>query len=73
MGERGHRNWPLLRQLTGPDRLGRGAAARSRGTEQWRARTEDADTVTKSVCPFCAVGCGQRVFSSGRSGHPRRG
>jgi formate dehydrogenase major subunit len=57
--------WPLVRQLTGPDRLGRGTAARSTGTEEWHARTEDADTVTTSICPFCAVGCGQRVFSSG--------
>ena len=57
--------WPVVRQLTGSDRLGRGSAARSAGTEAWRARTEDADAVTKSVCPFCAVGCGQRVFSSG--------
>ena len=55
--------WPLLRQLTGPDRLGRGTAARSAGTDELRARTEDADTETKSICPFCAVGCGQRVFS----------
>jgi len=70
MDVRGRRTWPLLRQLTGPDRLGRGSAARSPGTEAWRARTEDADTVTASVCPFCAVGCGQRVFSKdGRVTH----
>jgi formate dehydrogenase major subunit len=56
-------SWPLVRQLTGEDPLARGTAARSAGTEDWRARTEDADTVTKSICPFCAVGCGQRVFS----------
>lgn len=55
--------WPLLAQLTGPDRLGRGTAARSAGTDAMRARTADADTVTDSVCPFCAVGCGQKVFS----------
>jgi formate dehydrogenase major subunit len=57
--------WPVYRQLTGPDRLGRGTASRSDGTETLRARTQDADRVTQSICPFCAVGCGQRVFTRG--------
>jgi formate dehydrogenase major subunit len=58
------RTWPLVRQLTGPDPLGRGAAVESGSSgTAWRARTADADTVTRSVCPFCAVGCGQRVYS----------
>lgn len=55
--------WPLVRQLTRHDPLGRGTAARSAGTDGLRARTDDADTVTKSICPFCAVGCGQNVYS----------
>jgi formate dehydrogenase major subunit len=55
-------SWPVLRQLTGPDPLGRGAAVRSPNTERIQARTEHADRVAKSVCPYCAVGCGQRVF-----------
>lgn len=54
--------WPVLRQLTGADPLGRGPAARSRRTDARRARTEYADAVVRSVCPYCAVGCGQRVF-----------
>jgi formate dehydrogenase major subunit len=54
--------WPVLRQLTGPDKLGRGAAARSPRTADWVARTETADRVVRSVCPYCAVGCGQRVY-----------
>jgi formate dehydrogenase major subunit len=54
--------WPVYRQLTGDDVLGRGTAARSRGTEQLRARTEQADRVVRSVCPYCAVGCGQTVY-----------
>ena len=54
-------NWPLLRQLTGPDKLGRGAASISEQTRQWTARTQEAQVV-KSVCPYCAVGCGQKVF-----------
>jgi formate dehydrogenase major subunit len=53
--------WPVLRQLGG-DRLGRGAAARSKRSAALTARTDDADQVVQSICPFCAVGCGQRVF-----------
>ena len=55
-------SWPVLRQLSGSDRLGRGSAVRSQQTEDITARTETADRVARSVCPYCAVGCGQRVF-----------
>src|SRR3954447_19718297 len=55
-------DWPVVRQLTGRDPLGRGAASQSEQTRQRTARTSTADTVVKSVCPYCAVGCGQRVF-----------
>jgi formate dehydrogenase major subunit len=54
--------WPVLRQLTGRDRLGRGAAVKSSATAARVARTETADRVVRSICPYCAVGCGQRVF-----------
>jgi formate dehydrogenase major subunit len=54
--------WPVLRQLTGADRFGRGAAVRSERTSRKIARTETADRVVRSICPYCAVGCGQRVF-----------
>ncbi len=54
--------WPVLRQLLGPDRSGRGAAARSRRTQELQARVVEADKVVKSVCPYCAVGCGQNVY-----------
>ena len=54
--------WPVYRQLTGTDPLGRGKAARSKATESVVARTATADRVVQSVCPYCAVGCGQQVF-----------
>jgi len=54
--------WPVYRQLTGTDPLGRGAAAQSKRSEQLTARTETADSMARSVCPYCAVGCGQRIF-----------
>ena len=58
------RTWPAARQLTGEDRLGRGAAVKSKGSRENVARTRTADRVVKSVCPYCAVGCGQNVFVS---------
>jgi len=51
----------LLRQLAG-DPLGLGAAARSERSRTLRPRTATADRVVPSVCPYCAVGCGQKVF-----------
>jgi formate dehydrogenase major subunit len=54
--------WPVYRQLTGTDPLGRGSAARSPRTDALTARTAQADSVARSVCPYCGVGCGQRVF-----------
>ena len=54
------RNWPVYRQLTGTDRRGLGAAAKSDRPRV--ARTTTADTVVKSICPYCAVGCGQNVY-----------
>jgi formate dehydrogenase major subunit len=55
-------NWPAYRQLTGTDRRGLGAAVSSARTRQLRPRTATADKVVKSVCPYCAVGCGQNVY-----------
>ena len=49
--------WPVLRQLAG-DPL----AAQSERSASLAPRTEAADRVVKSVCPYCAVGCGQQVF-----------
>jgi formate dehydrogenase major subunit len=54
--------WPVLRQLRGPDPMGRGVAVKSKGSETHQARTALADRVVKSVCPYCAVGCAQNVY-----------
>ena len=53
---------PLWRQLTGPDRAGLGRAARSERSERLTPRTKTADRVVRSICPYCAVGCGQKVY-----------
>jgi formate dehydrogenase major subunit len=50
---------PLLRQLRDP--LGLGRAAQSRASADLEPRTRTADRVARSICPYCAVGCGQRV------------
>jgi formate dehydrogenase major subunit len=54
--------WPVFRQLMGTDSTGRGAAVTSPHTRALTPRTATADRVVQSVCPYCAVGCGQRVF-----------
>jgi formate dehydrogenase major subunit len=54
-------HWPVLRQAKG-DPTGRGAAVKSTTTSNLRPRTVTADKVVKSICPYCAVGCGQNVF-----------
>jgi formate dehydrogenase major subunit len=55
---------PLLRQVTTGDLLGLGRAAQSRRSERLQPRTKTADRVVDSICPYCAVGCGQKVFVS---------
>jgi formate dehydrogenase major subunit len=63
MGKRAWiQGWPVFRQLTGTDPLGRGAAAMSAHSATLTSRTETADRMARSVCPYCAVGCGQRVY-----------
>ena len=52
----------LLRQLTTGDRAALGRAAQSKRSEQLKPRTATADRVVKSICPYCAVGCGQNVY-----------
>src|SRR5436190_16048748 len=52
---------PLLRQLSG-DPLALGRAARSKRSQNLVPRTRTADRVVRSVCPYCAVGCGQKVY-----------
>ena len=53
--------WPVYRQVTSGDPLGRGAAVKSRRSSSLRPRVATADKMVKSVCPYCAVGCGQNV------------
>jgi formate dehydrogenase major subunit len=54
--------WPVLRQLREGDPLGLGKAVRSPHSEHLHARISDADRVVHSICPYCAVGCGQLIY-----------
>jgi formate dehydrogenase major subunit len=55
-------DWPVLRQLRDKDLLGLGKTAYSARTASIGSRTNEADEVVRSVCPYCAVGCGQLVY-----------
>src|ERR1700742_1166434 len=54
--------WPGVRQGRSGDLPRRGPAVTSEHTRTLAPRTTTADRVVQSVCPYCAVGCGQRVF-----------
>ncbi|MCW2893918.1 MAG: formate dehydrogenase major subunit [Trebonia sp.] len=54
--------WPVVRQVRSGDLLGRGPAVTSERTRTLAPRTSTADRVVQSVCPYCAVGCGQRIY-----------
>jgi len=54
------RQWPAVRQLLSGSR-GTGADAMSERTRTLTTKTKGA-SVTASVCPYCAVGCGQLIY-----------
>jgi len=60
------KDWSIPRQLAGESVMS--SAARSTTSERLRPRLEQADKVGTSICPFCAVGCAQLVYS--KNGKP---
>ena len=54
--------WPLWKQFQNDDLTGLAETARSSRSESLEPRTAQADKVVSSVCPYCAVGCGQLVY-----------
>jgi formate dehydrogenase major subunit len=63
--------WPVIRQVRTGDVLGRGPAVTSARTRTTTPRTATADRVVQSVCPYCAVGCGQRIYVKRVEGRER--
>ena len=57
--------WPVVRQLRDGDPLGLGPAVQSPRSKTLKPRIDEADHVVQSVCPYCAVGCGQLVHVAG--------
>jgi formate dehydrogenase major subunit len=53
---------PLVRQVRAGDPLGLGKGSQSERSRTLAPRTEEADRVVRSICPYCAVGCGQKVY-----------
>ncbi len=54
--------WPFFRQLAEGDLTALAQTAASARTADLAPRTRHADRVVKSICPYCAVGCGQDVY-----------
>ncbi|OFS23530.1 dehydrogenase [Corynebacterium sp. HMSC04H06] len=55
-------NWPVVRQFRSGDAFGRDVNTQSAKSQHLHGRTAEADKVVQSVCPYCAVGCSQRVY-----------
>jgi len=52
--------WPVVKQIrTGGD--GTGPEAWSEHTRHLAPKTQEAE-MTRSICPYCGVGCGQLIF-----------
>ena len=58
-------SWPVLRQLREGDPLGLGKAVQSPRSQTLVPRIDEAEHVVHSICPYCAVGCGQLVYVKG--------
>src|SRR5947208_13521056 len=52
--------WPLMRQIRYGTR-GTGVEVMSNKTRSLRARIDGAK-VSRSICPYCGVGCGQLIY-----------
>src|SRR5213082_2506498 len=55
-------SWPVLRQLREGDPFGLGPAVQSPRSRSLTPRIDEAEHVVQSICPYCAVGCGQLVY-----------
>ena len=63
--------WPVVKQIrTGSD--GTGPEAWSERTRHLLPKTHDCEK-TRSICPYCGVGCGQLIYhKDGKTGFHRR-
>jgi formate dehydrogenase major subunit len=62
--------WPVVQQLRDGDPLGLGRSVRTERSRTLKPRIDEADHTVQSICPYCAVGCGQLVYvKDGRVSH----
>src|SRR5580704_6268591 len=54
--------WPVVKQIASRDFLSEAGPAVSERSKELRPRTHTGAKVVKSICPYCAVGCGQDVY-----------
>jgi formate dehydrogenase major subunit len=54
--------WPVIRQIRERDATALGETAFSARSWDLQPRIKDVDRVAQSICPYCAVGCGQRIY-----------
>lgn len=54
--------WPFLQQIAKRDFMSEAGPAVSERSEQLTPRIQSATKIVKSICPYCAVGCGQNVY-----------
>lgn len=54
--------WPVLKQIGQRNPHALGSISASERTLSLGSRTRKADRVVESICPYCAVGCGQLVY-----------
>jgi formate dehydrogenase major subunit len=54
--------WPVFKQIQHNDLLAWGETASSDRSATLQPRTKNADRVVASICPYCAVGCGQSIY-----------
>ena len=54
--------WPVFKQIRNGDLLALGETAKSARSAALEPRTKGAERIGKSICPYCAVGCGQNVY-----------
>src|SRR5919109_5029171 len=54
--------WPVVRQFRDGDPLGLGRSVQSERSRTLKPRIAEAERVVHSICPYCAVGCGQLIY-----------
>ncbi len=55
-------DWPVFKQVKKGDLHAAGETSVSQRARALHSRIRDVDRVVKSVCPYCAVGCGQLIY-----------